>query len=77
MTDVEEALANLGEIAIREIAKKKKSKGLNENIEAARQGDKIAGNVREELEKEIDESGVTTNNVLGYEYVNEKEIEMR
>ena len=77
MTDVEVALADLGEIAPREIAKQKNPKGINENIEVARRGGKIAGNAREDLEKEIGESVVTSNNALNYEYVDEKEIEMK
>lgn len=77
MTDVEVALADLGEIATREIAKKKNPKDLNENIEVARRGGKIVGNAREDLEKEIGESVVTSNNALNYEYVDEKEIEMK
>ena len=77
MTDIEVALADLGEIATREIAKKKNPKGLNENIEVARRGGKIAGNTRKDLEREIGESVVTSNNALNYEYVDEKEIEMK
>ena len=77
MTDVEVALADLGEIATREIAKKENPKGLNENIEVARRGGKIAGNARKDLENELGESVVTSNNVLNYEYVDEKEIEMK
>ena len=77
MTDIEVALADLGEIATREIAKKKNLKGLNENIEVARRGGKIAGNTRKDLEREIGESVVTSNNALNYEYVDEKEIEMK
>ncbi len=77
MTDVEVALADLGEIATREIAKKKTPKGLNENIEVARRGGKIAGNARKDLEKEIGESVVTSDNALNYEYVDTKEIEMK
>ena len=76
MTDVEVALADLGEIATREIAKKKNPKGLNENMEVARRGGKIAGNARKDLESELGESVVTSNNALNYEYVDEKEIEM-
>lgn len=74
MTDVEVALADLGEIATREIAKKKNPKGLNENIDIARRGGKIAGNAREDLEKEIGESVVTSKNSLNYEYVDEKKL---
>ena len=77
MSDVEVALADLGEIATREIAKKKNPKGLNENIEVAIRGGKIAGNARKDLEHEIGESVVTSNNALNYEYVDEKEIEMK
>ena len=77
MSDIEVTLADLGEIATREIAKKKNPKGLNENIEVARQGGKIAGNARKDLEHEIGESIVTRNNALNYEYIKEKEIEMK
>ena len=75
MTDVEVALANLGEIATREIAKKKKTKGLNENIEVAKRGGKIAGNARKDLEHEMGDSVVNSSNALNYKYVDEKEIQ--
>ena len=74
MSDIEVTLADLGEIATREIAKKKNPKGLDENIEVARRGGKIAGNARKDLENEIGDSVVTSNNALNYEYVDEKEI---
>ncbi len=77
MTDVEVALADLGEIATREIAKKKIPKGLNENIEVARRGGKIAGNARRDLEKELGEHVVTNNNALNYEYVDKKMLEKK
>ena len=77
MTDVEVALADLGEIATREIAKKKNPKGLNENIDVARRGGKIAGNARKDLEQELGESVVTNANALNYQYIEEKEIEMK
>ncbi len=74
MTDVEVALANLGEIATIEIAKKKNPKGLNENIDVARRGGKNAGNARKDLEIEIGESVVTSDNALKYEYA--KDIDL-
>ncbi len=77
MSDIEVTLADLGEIATREIAKKRNPKGLNANIEVARRGGKIAGNARKDLEQEIEESIVTNNNALNYEYIEEKEIEMK
>ena len=77
MTDVEVALADLGEIATREIAKNKNPKGLDENIDVARRGGRIAGNARKDLEYQIGKSIVTSDNALSYEYVDEKEIEMK
>lgn len=77
MSEIEETLADLGELATREIAKKKKPKGLDENIEVARRGEKIAGNARTDLENEIGDSVVTRGNVLNYEYEDDKELEMR
>lgn len=66
------ALADLGEIATREIAKKKNPQGLNENIDIAKRGGKIAGNARKDLEQELGESVVTASNALDYEYIEEK-----
>ena len=77
MTDIEVALSDLGEIATREIAKKKNPKGLNENIKVAKSGGKIASNTRKNLEEELGDSVVTSNNALNYEYIDEKEIEMK
>ena len=75
MSDIEVTLADLGEIATREIAKKKNPKGLDENIEVARRGGVIAGNARKDLENEIEHSVITNDNALNYEYTNKKEIE--
>ena len=72
MTDIEVALADLGELATREIAKRKKPKGLDENIEVAKRGGKIASNTRNNLEKEIGDKVVTSNNALNYTYIEEK-----
>ena len=72
MTDIEVALSDLGELATREIAKRKKPKGLDENIEVAKRGGKIASNTRNNLEKEIGDKVVTSNNALNYTYLEEK-----
>lgn len=74
MTDVEVALADLGELATREIAKKRNPKGLKENIEVAKRGGKIANNARVDLESEIGESVITKNNALNYEYNEEEHL---
>lgn len=68
MSDVEVALADLGEIATREIAKKKNPIGLDENIDVAKRGGRIAGNARRNLENELGETVITSINALDYEY---------
>lgn len=70
-------MTDLGEEATKRIASKHKPQGLKENIDVARRGGKIASNTRKDLEKEIGESVVTSNNALDYEYVDKKEIEMK
>ena len=42
MADIEVSLSNIGEITIRDIARKKKSKGLKENLEVAILGGGLA-----------------------------------
>ena len=71
MSDIEVTLADLGEIATREIAKKQNPKGMDENIEVARRGGKIANNARKDLENELGESVITQNNALNYKYQDE------
>ena len=75
MSDIEVALADLGELATREIAKKKNPKGLKENLEIAKYGGNIAANTRRDLENEIGESVVTNSNALNYKYIDIKRIE--
>ena len=74
MSDIEVTLADLGEIATREIAKKHNPQGMKENIEVARRGGKIASNARKDLENEIGESVVTKNNALSYEYKDDEKL---
>lgn len=75
MSDIEVTLADLGELATREIAKKRNPQGLKENIEVAKRGGKIANNVRVDLESEIGESIITKNNAINYEYKEENLLE--
>lgn len=73
MSDIEVTLADLGEIATREIAKKHNPRGLKENIEMARRGGKIANNARVDLECEIGEKVIANNNNnLNYKYISDK-----
>lgn len=69
MTDIEVALADLGEIATRELVKKHKPYGLRENKEIAKRGGKIAKNTRNDLEKELGETVITSKNALEYKYL--------
>ena len=68
MSDIELTLANLGEIATREIAKEKQPYGLVENLEIAKQGGDVAKNARIDLESKIGKSIITKNNSLNYKY---------
>lgn len=71
MTDVEVALANLGEIATRELAKKHRPYGLEKNREIAKKGGHVAKVAREDMEKELGESVVTRKNALNYKYLDD------
>ena len=64
MSDLEMMLADIGELATREIAKKQKPIGLEENKVIAKSGGKIANITRKELENEIGENIITNNNLL-------------
>ena len=75
MADLEVSLSNIGEITIRDIARKKKSKGLKENLEVARLGGGLAKGTRDLYKNETKRSVVSTFNNLKYEYVdNTKQI---
>ena len=73
MTDIEVALANLGEIATRELTKEYKPYGLKENKKIAKKGGSIAKNTRNNLEKELNKNIVTNENKLNYQYINQIE----
>ena len=69
MTDIEVALTDLGEIATRELAKKHRPYGLEQNKEIAKRGGNIAKNTRDNLEKELGESVISNKNSLSYQYI--------
>ena len=69
MTDIEVALADLGEIATRELAKKHRPLGLEQNKKVAKMGGHTAKVARDELEKNLGETVVSTDNALAYKYV--------
>ena len=75
MSDIEVALADIGEIAARELAKEKKPIGLEANKKIAKIGGHTAKVTRDYLEEQLGKSVVTDENKLGYEYLDEKKIE--
>jgi hypothetical protein len=64
MNDLELIFSMLGEAATTEITKTKDAQGFDENRTAARKGGKIAGDAREELEKETKKMVVSKENYL-------------
>ena len=74
MTELEVLLTDIGETATKALAKKHKPNGLKENKEIAKRGGNIAKITKEELEKELNENIITSNNNLNYKYVDKKEL---
>ena len=74
MSDIEVALADLGEIATRELAKKHKPYGMDANIKVAKSGGKVADNTRKNIEELLGEKIVTSDNMLDYEYKDTKKL---
>ena len=66
MTDIEVVLADLGEIATRELAKKFKPLVLEKNIKVAKIGGHTAKVARDELEKNLCENIVSNKNLIDY-----------
>ena len=71
MSDIEVALADLSEIATRELAKKHKPSGLKENKKVAKMGGHAAKVARDDIEKNLGENVITKDNALLYKYVEE------
>ena len=69
MTDIEVLLTDLGETATRELAKKHKPYGLEQNKKIARMGGNTAKVARDDLERKLGESVITKNNNLNYKYI--------
>lgn len=76
MTDIEVALADLGELATRDIALSEHPEGLNENINVARRGGQVASDARKSYENQTKKSAISKANALNYQYIDEnKQIE--
>ena len=70
--DIEVLLTDIGEVTTRELAKRQKPKGLNENKKVAKIGGEIAKNTRKDIEEKLGETVVSKQNFLDYEYIEEK-----
>ena len=77
MTDIEVALTDLGEITTRELVKKHKPYGLDENRKVAKMGGHTAKVAREDIEKSLGESVITKKNALNYKYVDDNKFNNR
>lgn len=74
MTDLEIALTDLGEIATRTIAIEKSPQGFKENKKVAKIGGHAAKVAREDIEKSLSKSVITSENALEYKYESQNKI---
>ena len=76
MSNIEVALTDLGEIATRELAKEHKPYGLEQNKKIAKMGGHAAKVARDDIEKNLGKSVISSGNALNYQYIDEnKQIE--
>jgi len=73
MSRIEELLTDLGEEVTCELAKEYKPIGLEANKKIARLGGNSAKVARDDIEKKLNKSVITSNNNLNYKYIIEKE----
>lgn len=75
MSDIEIILTDLGETATRELAKKHKPYGLEQNKKIARMGGNTTKIAREDLERKLGDSVITKNNNINYKFIEMQKIE--
>ncbi len=69
MSRLEVMLTDLGETATEELSKKHRPKGLEANKKIAKLGGHAAKSARDDLEKNLGASIITSNNNLNYKYI--------
>ena len=74
MTDIEVALADLGEITTRELVKKHKPYGLEQNKIIAKLGGHASKVAREDIEKNLGQSILSDENILNSKYIQDREL---
>ncbi len=77
MDNLEVILTDLSEETAKRLAMKHKPQGLTENIKVAKLGGHAAKVARDDIEKNLGETVVTSNNRLNYEYKDEKLIDSK
>ena len=75
MSRMEELLTDLGEEATKELAKEYKPVGLEANKKIARMGGNTAKVARNDIEKKLNKSVITSNNNLNYKYIKGKKLD--
>ena len=75
MNDIEIALTDLSEIATRELVKKHKPHGLEQNKKIAKMGGNVAKVAKDDIEEKLGESIISKNNNLSYQYLEDNLIE--
>lgn len=71
MSDIEVVLTDLGEIAARELAIEHKPYGLEQNKEIAKMGGHAAKVARNDIEKNLGKTVISSKNTLNYQYIDE------
>ena len=71
MSELEVALADIGELTTRKLVEKHNPIGLEENRKIAQEGGQVASNTRKDIEARLGESVVTKDNALSYQYMDE------
>ena len=66
MTNVELALNTLAEVATTEIARERKTKGMKESRQAAKAGGQIAKNTRDDLERQLGHTVISSERASDY-----------
>ena len=74
MSDIEVAIANIGEIATRNMIRKERPIGLKENRKVAKRGGKVARKTKEIYENETGLNAISKDNSLNYEYIEDNEL---
>lgn len=66
MTNIELALNTLAEVATTELSRQRNPQGMNESKEAAKAGGKVAKNAREDLERQLGRSVISSQKAFDY-----------